>query len=129
MELQPDLFLSVSFYCLVAVVYYIIYIFGVTNRLRTTPNYFVPVRFYFVVCYRIFVVVVLKKVLIIKHTNKTSLIDEYLRSNDCKLQFYYIDITIDLGNYEEPIKPVLNSIFIQLNPTLFIKRNYHNIIT
>ena len=57
--------------------------------------------------------------------NKTSLIDEYLRTNDCKLQFYYTDITIDLGNYEEPIKPVLNSIFIQLNPTLFIKRNIY----
>ena len=57
--------------------------------------------------------------------NKTSLIDEYLKSNDCKLQFYYTDITIDLGNYKEPIKPFLNSIFIQLNPTLFIKRNIY----
>ena len=58
-------------------------------------------------------------------TNKTSLIDEYFRSNDCKLQFYYTDITIDLANYKEPIKPFLNSIFIQLNPTLFIKRNIY----
>ena len=57
--------------------------------------------------------------------NKTSLIDEYFRSNDCKLQFYYTDITIDLANYKEPIKPFLNSIFIQLNPTLFIKRNIY----
>ena len=57
--------------------------------------------------------------------NKTSLIDEYFRSNDCKLQFYYTDITIDLRNYEDPIDPFLNSIFIQLNPTLFIKRNIY----
>ena len=57
--------------------------------------------------------------------NKTSLIDEYFKKNDCKLQFYYTDITIDLRNYEDPIDPFLNSIFIQLNPTLFIKRNIY----
>ena len=50
-------------------------------------------------------------------------IDEYLEQNDCKLQIYYTDITIDLSNYKEPIKPFLNCVFIQMNPTLFIKRN------
>ena len=50
-------------------------------------------------------------------------IDEYLEQNDCKLQIYYTDITIDLSNYKEPIKPFLNCVFIQINPTLFIKRN------
>ena len=50
-------------------------------------------------------------------------IDEYLFENDCKLQLVFTDITIDLSNYKEPIKPFLNSFFIQLNPTLFIKRN------
>ena len=34
-----------------------------------------------------------------------------------------MDIIIDLDNYKEPIKQYLNEIFIQLNPTLFIKRN------
>jgi len=53
----------------------------------------------------------------------TDVIEKYLMANDCKLQMYYTDITIDLYNYEEPIKPFLNSLFIQLNPTLFIKRN------
>ena len=48
---------------------------------------------------------------------------EYLFENDCKLQLVFTDITIDLSNYKEPIKPFLNSFFIQLNPTLFIKRN------
>lgn len=57
--------------------------------------------------------------------NKTTLIDEYLKYNDCKLQMYYTDITIDLFNYKEPIKPFLNSLFVQLNPTLFIKRNVY----
>ena len=50
-------------------------------------------------------------------------IEEYLKINDCKLQMVYRDITIDLSNYKEPIKPFLNDFFIQLNPTLFIKRN------
>ena len=53
----------------------------------------------------------------------TKYIEEYLKKNDCKLQMFYTDITIDLYNYKEPIKPFLNSFFIQLNPTLFIKRN------
>ena len=50
-------------------------------------------------------------------------IDKYLTKNDCKLQIYYTDITIDVNDYEEPIKPFLNTFFIQLNPTLFIKSN------
>ena len=50
---------------------------------------------------------------------------EYLSKSDCKLEIYYTDITIDLENYKEPIKPIINSIFIQLNPTLNIKRNIY----
>ena len=50
---------------------------------------------------------------------------QYLSQNDCKLVIYYTDITIELTDYEEPIKPFLNSIFIQLNPTLDVKRNIY----
>ena len=50
-------------------------------------------------------------------------IDNYLTSNDCKLELYYTDITIDLNNYKEPFKPYINSIFMQLNPTKFLKMN------
>jgi len=61
--------------------------------------------------------------------NKTkgnfNTIYQYLSQNDCKLVIYYTDITIDLTDYKEPIKPFLNSIFIQLNPTLDIKRNIY----
>ena len=39
-------------------------------------------------------------------------IDRYLTRNDCKLQLYYTDITIDFNDYEEPIKPYLNTLFI-----------------
>ena len=50
-------------------------------------------------------------------------IDTFLIDNDCKFQFYYTDITFDLVNYKEPIRPYLNSLFIQFDLTLFIKRN------
>ena len=39
-------------------------------------------------------------------------IESYLIENDCKFQFYYTDITFDLVNYKEPIRPYLNSLFI-----------------
>ena len=60
-----------------------------------------------------------------KNTSKEAFdsVDEYLFENDCKLQIVYTDITIDLSNYKEPIKPFLNCFFIQLSPILFIKRN------
>ena len=50
-------------------------------------------------------------------------IDLYLRESDCKFQLFYTDITIDFNDYEEPIKPYINSLFVQLNPTLFLKMN------
>ena len=50
-------------------------------------------------------------------------IKNYLIENDCKLQFYYTDITIDINNYEHPFSSILNSIFLQLNPTLIQKKN------
>ena len=55
--------------------------------------------------------------------NHYEKIDQYLISNDCKLQLFYIDITIDLNDYMNPIKPYLNSVFLQLDPSLFIKMN------
>ena len=50
-------------------------------------------------------------------------LDRFLFENDCKLQIIYTDIIIDLMNYKKPITQYLNQVFIQLNPTLFIKRN------
>ena len=58
-----------------------------------------------------------------KNDETFNYINEYLFNNDFKLQIVYTDITNDLSNYKEPIKPFLNSFFIQINPTLFIKRN------
>jgi len=45
-----------------------------------------------------------------------NIIDKYLTEMDCRLELYYTDVTIDFDNYGEPIKPYINSVFIQLNP-------------
>ena len=50
-------------------------------------------------------------------------IDNYLTEMDCKFQLFYTDITIDFNDYEDPIKPYINSLFVQLDPTLFLKMN------
>ena len=50
-------------------------------------------------------------------------IDDYLSLNDCNVQLYYSDYIIDLDNYREPIQPLLNSKFIPINPTVFLKMN------
>ena len=52
-----------------------------------------------------------------------KIIDNFLLQNDCKLQFYYTDITLNLSNFEEPTKPYINSLFLQLNPTLIQEKN------
>ena len=52
-------------------------------------------------------------------------IDLYLTENDCKFQMYYSDNTVDISDYEEPIKSYVEASFIQLNPTLSIRRNYY----
>ena len=55
----------------------------------------------------------------------TDEIERFLLHNDCKLRFVYTDIIIDLDNYENPVDQYLNEMFIQLNPTLFIKKNVY----
>jgi len=48
---------------------------------------------------------------------------DFLINNDCKLQLYYTDITLNLSNHLEPNKTLINSMFLQLNPTLIQKKN------
>ena len=52
-------------------------------------------------------------------------IDNYLHENDCKFQIYYSDNTIDIDDYKKPIKSYVEAIFIQINPTLSIRRNLY----
>ena len=49
----------------------------------------------------------------------------YLIGNDCYLELYYIDISFDLTNHKKPIKPYMNSYYIQLNPLNLIKTNIY----
>jgi hypothetical protein len=50
-------------------------------------------------------------------------INNHLFQNDCKLQFYYMDITVNLSNYKDPITPFVNSMFLQINPHLYVRKN------
>ena len=52
-----------------------------------------------------------------------QLINDYLVEHDCKLQFFYTDIAININNLHNPFSSFLNSMFIQLNPTLIQKKN------
>ena len=52
-------------------------------------------------------------------------IESFLENNDCKVNFAYTDIIIDLDKYRSPITQYLNQIFIQLTPHLYIKRNIY----
>ena len=62
-----------------------------------------------------------------KNNSKVLLdkIEKYLIENDCKLQMYFIDKTIDIDDYKDPIKSYLETVFIQLNPTLSVRRNMY----
>ena len=52
-------------------------------------------------------------------------INNYLHENDCKLQIFYSDNSIDIEDYKDPIKLHVEASFIQLDPTLSIRRNVY----
>ena len=52
-------------------------------------------------------------------------IENYLIENDCKLQIYYVDNTIDIDDYKNPIKSYLETDFIQLSPEFSIRKNMY----
>ena len=62
-----------------------------------------------------------------KNNSKVLLdkIDAYLLENDCKLQIFYSDNTVDVDDYEDPIKSYVEAAFIQINPTLSTRRNIY----
>ena len=51
--------------------------------------------------------------------------NNFLKEKDCKLQFYYKDYILDMQNYTQPVKPILNSLFIQINPGFNVKKNVY----
>lgn len=50
-------------------------------------------------------------------------VDKFLLENECKVEFYFTDISMDFTNYKEPFDTFINEIFIQLNPDLYVKMN------
>ena len=60
--------------------------------------------------------------------NSKELLDKntnYLTENDCKLQVFYSDNTIDISDYNNPIKSYIEASFIRLNPISSIRRNIY----
>ena len=52
-------------------------------------------------------------------------INKLLQNNECKIQFIYIDINMNLNNYKNTIKYFLNSYHIELYPDLLIIQNIY----
>jgi hypothetical protein len=48
-----------------------------------------------------------------------------MMQNDCKLQYYYTDCIIDIDDFHNPITYFMDSMFLQLNPQLYIKKNVY----
>ena len=55
--------------------------------------------------------------------NLLEKINDFLLYNDCKLQYYYTDVILDIDNFKNPITYFMDSLFIQINPHLFSKKN------
>ena len=51
-------------------------------------------------------------------------ITTFLMQNDCKLQYYYTDTILDIDDFKNPITSFMDSMFLQLNPQLYIKKIY-----
>ena len=52
-------------------------------------------------------------------------ITNFLLNNDCKLEFFYLDYTLNSTNYKNPTSPYLNSVFLQLNPVEIKEMNIY----
>lgn len=58
-----------------------------------------------------------------KTSSDIPMIKDYLLDNDCKIELYYVDVTVDVKDYEKPIKPFLNEVFLQLDPDFHVRMN------
>ena len=91
------------------------------NKLNCLDDYSYPIEgFYTDEVFTYYEFSVISKKDTTEHFDK---IYSYLKRNDCYVTIYYIDICFDFSNYKEPIKPFLDSTYIQLNPVNLIKTN------
>ena len=52
-------------------------------------------------------------------------ISSLMMQNDCKLQYYYTDTILDIDDFKNPITYFIDSMFLQLNPQLYLKKNIY----
>ena len=52
-------------------------------------------------------------------------INDFLLINDCKIEFHYLDYTIKVENYNNPIIPYEDSVFLQLSPVSILEMNVY----
>jgi len=58
-----------------------------------------------------------------KKNQNISTINKYILDNDCKVELYYVDFQIEVDDFDKPIKPFLNEVFLQLNPEFNSRMN------
>ena len=51
--------------------------------------------------------------------------NNFLLTNDCKLELYYLDYTIKVEDYKNPIVPYQNLVFLQLSPVSILEMNVY----
>ena len=61
----------------------------------------------------------------LKDSSEENNIINSLLINDCKLNFYYLDYTIKVEDYNEPVVPYQSSLFLQLNPNSILQMNVY----
>ena len=60
-----------------------------------------------------------------KNLNDKEEINNILDKNECNLQFFFKDYIINISNYKNPVRPILNSLFLRLNSDFNIKKNVY----
>ena len=58
-----------------------------------------------------------------KKNHNISTINKYILDNDCKVELYYVDVKIEVDDFDKPIKPFINEAFLQLNPDFNSRMN------
>ena len=58
-----------------------------------------------------------------KKNHNISTINKYILDNDCKVELYYVDVKIEVDDFDKPIKPFINEVFLQLNPDFNSRMN------
>ena len=58
-----------------------------------------------------------------KEKENYQYVNKYIVDKDCKVELYYVDVKIEVDDYEKPIKPFFNEVFLQLIPDMDSRMN------